>query len=139
MKLNKIILILIFVLIFSFAIYIIGNVSYNINNQTVEENVSPEITEEDRLVFDKIANTPYDVENYNCMHKSLDFQHHMIEKGHVCFIKRILHSSGNYMHAFVLCNEAVFDPTSKPSFWNYDLKEYLRIMEKSGFKIDEMF
>ena len=62
-----------------------------------------------------------------------------IEKGHICFIKRILHGSGDYMHAFVLCNEAVFDPTSKPSFWNYDLQEYLRIMERSGFKVDEMF
>lgn len=89
-----------------------------------------------RREFDRIAATPYDVKHNNCTHKSLEFAailFHTYEKVDIIF-NILPHKDGEYNHAFLLWEEMVYDPTSKPPFYREDYDTYLKIMEQNGFQ-----
>lgn len=96
----------------------------------------PDRDKEIREEFDRIADTPYNVDNYNCTHKSLEFATILIHKykqKNITF-NILPHQDGTYNHAFLLWEEMVYDPTSKPPFYREDYDTYLKIMEQNGFQ-----
>lgn len=86
--------------------------------------------------FYQIADSPYDVERNNCTHKSLKFATILIHEydcRNITF-NILPHKDGEYNHAFLLWEEMVYDPTSKPPFYREDYDTYLKIMEQNGFQ-----
>lgn len=114
------------------------------NRSTATPPVSKALSPEDpeiRAEFNRIADKPYNVESYNCEDKTLDFSNYVLQKDpHTqIYIKRIKHRTDNYMHAYLLWNGYAYDPTMKPPQYGVEYQKYLKILEKAGFNITEIY
>jgi len=106
-------------------------------NTKDQENKTSSLSPDDpgvKAEFDRIAAAPYDVANYNCLHKSQDFQNYLLQHGATnTYVVRIKHSSGSYMHMFVVWNGRAYDPTNKPPYYGVDYNKYIAALNEQGF------
>ncbi len=106
-------------------------------NNSTPPHLTTQLSPDDPQVkaeFDRIAAVPYDEKNHNCLNKSIDLRNYLVERGaphtHILFIE---HESGEYMHAFVLWDGLVYDPTKTPPTYGEDYNRYVEELEKLGF------
>lgn len=84
--------------------------------------------------FDEIAARPFDVENYNCVHKSVDFGNYLLDRGcQGVAIVQIPHTSQNYSHALIQWKDKYFDPTNNPPYYAVDKDQYIQALKAIGF------
>jgi hypothetical protein len=87
-----------------------------------------------KAMFNEIAERPYDVLNYNCKNKSIDFAKFLVEKGGCqVFLFTIDHQSGTYAHMMVQCDGLIYDPTMVPPVYGMDPEEYFEMIAEAGF------
>lgn len=107
-----------------------SNTNNNQSNRTALSPDDPGVKAE----FDRIAATPYDAANYNCLNKSRDFQNYLLQHGaNNTYVVRIKHNSGSYMHMFVVWNGRAYDPTNKPPYYGVDYNKYIAALNEQGF------
>ena len=107
--------------------------TFNEENTTVPATLTPDdpgVKEE----FQRIANTPYNEQTYNCLNKSRDFHTYILlhDSKANAYLRTIYHSTGNYAHAFVQWNGQAYDPTN-PEWYGVDYQKYLTKMAEEGF------
>ncbi|MDD1775171.1 MAG: hypothetical protein LUQ24_06555 [Methanobacterium sp.] len=100
-------------------------------------NQNPPLSPNDTAVkaeFNRIASIPYDEVNYNCLNKSSDFHNYLLQHGVTnAYLVRIMHESGDYMHAFVVWDGLAYDPTNEPPYYGVDYNKYIEALEEQGF------
>lgn len=107
------------------------------DDQNSSTNQTPTLSPDDpgaKAEFNRIAATQYDVQNYNCLNKTIDFHNYILQHGaqdtHLVWVK---HQSGDYMHIFLVWNDLVYDPTIKPPCYGVNYDKYINAIKKQGF------
>ena len=111
----------------------------NINAVTVQPTLTPNDPGV-KAEFQRIANTPYDEVNYNCLNKSREFHTYILlhDSKVNAYLRTIYHSTGNYAHAFVQWNGQAYDPTN-PEWYGVDYQKYLTKMAEEGFNTNQIY
>jgi len=82
--------------------------------------------------FDEIANTPYDVVNYNCLNKSEDFADFLL-MNNATDVNIVILEGDQYSHVCILWNGLIYDPTNTPPLYGVDPKKYYKALDNLGF------
>jgi uncharacterized protein YxeA len=103
-------------------------------DKPVQLNTKLHENQEIKESFNKIADRPYDVQKYNCKHKSESFANALVKKSASnVYLVTIEHLSGEYSHMVVLWDNKVYDATIKPPVYGMEGNYYFNKVKKYGF------